>query len=286
MRVGVDLGGTKIEAARIDDAGNFVERRRVASPRRDGYEAIVRAIADLVRGIAPDATAVGIGTPGTVSSTTGHMKNSNSTELNGRPLRQDLEAALGLPVRLANDANCFALSEAHGGAGAGHRVVFGVILGTGVGGGIVIDGRVHDGPNGIAGEWGHTPLVPDGPPCYCGRRGCVETVLSGPGLASSYAGASADAAEIARRAAAGEPAAREALALYVDRLGRGLATVVDILDPDVIVLGGGVSGIEALYRDVPAAVLRHVFSDDFRTPVVKNVFGDSGGVRGAAMLVT
>ena len=275
MRIGVDLGGTKIEALALDDAGREMLRRRVATPQGD-YRATVAAIAGLVAGVESELAArgsVGIGMPGALSRVTGRVKNSNSVCLNGQPLKEDLEAALGRELRLANDANCFALSEAVDGAGRGARVVFGVILGTGVGGGIVVDGRVLDGPNGIAGEWGHNPLpLPSSPDlplpsCYCGRAGCIETFLSGPALVRD--GGAADPGAMAR---------------YEERLARSLAGVINILDPDVIVLGGGLSNLERLYASVPRLWLPHVFSDRAETRLARHVHGDSSGVRGAAWL--
>jgi fructokinase len=261
VRIGIDLGGTKIEALALDGAGREVFRKRIATPRGD-YDATIAAIVTLVAEAGPGS--VGIGIPGALSQATGLVKNANSTWLIGRPLKQDLERALGREVRLDNDANCFALSEALDGAGRGARVVFGVILGTGVGGGIVVDGKVLQGINSIAGEWGHNPLPsPEGPPrpCYCGRSGCIETYLSGP--------------------------ARERDAdpdLYEQRLARSLAGVINVLDPDVIVLGGGVSNIARLYENVPQLWKRHVFSDRVDTRLARNVHGDSSGVRGAAWL--
>ena len=291
MRIGIDLGGTKTEGIVMDAAGTTVHRIRRPTPRVQGYSAIIEAIALLVADLEQQAgtrCSVGIGTPGAVSRRTGTMKNCNTTCLNGQPLRQDLEARLGREVRMANDANCFALSEALDGAAAGHKVVFGVILGTGVGGGIILSGQVHDGPNDIAGEWGHTPLEHDGPACYCGRRGCVETFLSGPGLAADFQRVTGeegvDGPAIVARAQRGDGAAQGVMQRYLERFGRALATVVDILDPDAIVLGGGLSGIDLLYSEGPAAIARHVFSDELCTPVLRNRHGDSSGVRGAAML--
>jgi fructokinase len=300
VRIGVDLGGTKIEALAIDAAGRELARRRIPSPSHD-YAQIVAAVRDLVVGLERPlgvAARVGIGTPGAVSPASGLMKNANSTVLNGRPFAADIAAALGRAVRIENDANCFALSEATDGAGRGHRVVFGVILGTGVGGGIVVDGRVWTGANAIAGEWGHNELpargeasLPD-TPCYCGRRRCIETFLSGPGLAADHARAGPEAASDAARdaraiaglAAAGDASARATMARYVDRLARALASVVNLLDPDVVVLGGGLSNIDGLDREVAARLPQHVFSDRCTTPVVRNRHGDSSGVRGAAWL--
>ena len=294
-RIGIDLGGTKIEIAVLDAGGEPVLRRRVPTPAGD-YAATVEAIGRLVGEAESERggrASVGVAMPGALSLATGLVKNANSTCLNGRPLKQDLEARLGREVRLANDANCFALSEAVDGAGRGARVVFGVILGTGVGGGIVVGGEVLTGANAIAGEWGHTPLPLTGaearplPGCYCGREGCVETFLSGPGLAADHAreaGEVLDAVEIAARAARGDPACEATLARHEARLARALAGVVNILDPDVIVLGGGLSNLPRLYERVPALWGAHVFSDEVRTRLVPPAHGDSGGVRGAAWL--
>ncbi len=298
MRIGVDLGGTKIEAVALEK-GRERARRRVSAPR-DDYAATVEAIASLVEALERETGArgrVGVGIPGALSPATGLVKNANSVWLNGRPLDRDLSARLGREVRLANDANCFALSEATDGAGAGARVVYGVIVGTGTGGGLVVDGRVVAGRNAIAGEWGHNPLPGPragewpGPPCYCGRTGCIETFLSGPGLARDYARATkavdpagVDAPEIARRASAGEADAEAALARYEDRMARALAALVNILDPDVIVLGGGMSKLERLYGNVARRWGEWTFSDRIDTPLLPPVHGDASGVRGAAWL--
>ena len=289
MRIGVDLGGTKIEAVALSPAGDVRFRRRVPTPQGD-YAGTLRVVVGLVED-AERATGehgtVGIGVPGIPSPATGLMKNANSTCLIGRPLTTDLETALGRPVRVANDANCFALSEATDGAGAGARVVFGVILGTGVGGGIVVEGRVLVGPNGVAGEWGHNPLPwpaddeRPGPPCYCGKRGCIETFLSGPGIALDHAttvGESLDPPEIVRRADRGDATARATLGRHADRTARTLATVVNVLDPDVIVLGGGLSNLAHLYDEIPRRWGAYVFSDRVDTPVRAPVHGDASGV--------
>ncbi|TMB07333.1 MAG: ROK family protein, partial [Deltaproteobacteria bacterium] len=255
-----------------------------------GYDHILDRVAEVVAALrphAPEARLVGIGTPGSLSARDGTLKNSNTTCLNGRPLHADLERRLGMPVRLENDANCFALAEARGGAALGHALVFGVILGTGVGGGLVIDGRVWPGPQHIAGEWGHHAIDPAGPECYCGQRGCVETLLSGPALEAAYraaGGAPASAAEIAARAAAGETAAAAVMERYLDCFGRALANVIDILDPDVVVLGGGLSNLDVLYTRGRDAVARYVFNDELTTPIAPNRLGDSAGVIGAALL--
>ncbi len=295
MRLGVDLGGTKIEAISMDRDGNIVERKRVATPRGD-YEKTVLAIRDLIDDVSPDAPGalpVGIGIPGTVSPATGLIKNANSTWLIGKPFDKDLEAAMKRPVRLANDADCFALSEAADGAGAGHASVFGVILGTGVGGGVVINGKTVSGPNAITGEWGHNALpwpgsaeLP-GPKCYCGKTGCIETWLSGPALegqATSQNLSSLSSLEIANAARSGQEDARVLIKLYADRLARALAGVINILDPNVIVLGGGLSGISELYTLVPEKWNAHIFSDTVVTELMPNTHGDSSGVRGAAWL--
>ncbi|MGH9329224.1 MAG: ROK family protein [Vicinamibacterales bacterium] len=306
MRIGIDLGGTKIEGVALADEGRELARRRVATPR-DDYEGTLSAIAALAADLERSAASaragsksqvtVGVGIPGSISRASGLVKNANSTWLNGRPLDRDLQARLVRPVRVANDANCFALSEAADGAGAGARVVFGVIIGTGTGGGVVVNGAVVEGPNRIAGEWGHNPMPwPEagecpGPPCYCGRTGCIETFLSGPGLARDHGHGSPritaerlSAEEIAARAEAGEPAATATLARYHARMARALAGVINVLDPDVIVLGGGLSHIDSLYTRVPQLWGRFVFSDTVETRLVKAKHGDTSGVRGAAWL--
>jgi fructokinase len=295
IRLGVDFGGTKIEVAALDDDGRVTARRRVANPRQ--YEAAITAVRDLVWWAEAETGAasapVGVAMPGSLSPIDQRVRNANSTWLNGRRFDADLEAALGRPVRTANDANCFALSEARDGAGEGAGVVFGVIIGTGCGGGVVVGGALVDGRNGIAGEWGHTPLPwptateRNGPACWCGRSGCLETWISGTGFARDYlatTGQRLDAEEIIARAHQGEAQALEASARYVDRLGRGLAVVCDILDPDVIVLGGGMSNVADLYPAIGPAIAPHVFSDSFTTPVKPPAHGDSSGVRGAAWL--
>jgi fructokinase len=291
MRIGIDLGGTKIEAIALADGGREVFRRRVDTPR-GSYDGTIRAIAELVD--AADAAAgergtVGIGIPGTIAPTTGLIKNANSTWLNGRPFDTDLVSALRRPVRLANDANCFALSEATDGAAADAAVVFGVIIGTGTGGGVVVNRRVLVGPNAVAGEWGHNPLPwpePDeipGPQCYCGHSGCIETFLSGAGLRRGDPRGRSPV-EIARLAATGEPQAAAALERYCGRMARALATIINVIDPDAIVLGGGLSNIDQLYERVPALWGSWVFSDSVTTPLLRARHGDSSGVRGAAWL--
>ena len=292
MRFGIDLGGTKIEIVALDRDGGVRLRRRRATP--GDYPGIVDAIASLVQDAERETGArgsVGVGIPGSLSPATGLVRNANSQALNGHPLDRDLAAALGREVRVTNDANCLAMSEAADGAGAGHRTVFAVILGTGVGGGIVASGRILDGPNRTGGEWGHTPLpwmdaaeFP-GPRCWCGRQGCIETFLCGPALAADCDGPSArDAGTIPARAAAGEAKAVAALARHADRLARALGMIANILDPDVIVLGGGLSNMVHLYADLPPLMARHVFGDVARTPVVQARHGDSSGVFGAARL--
>jgi fructokinase len=297
-RIGVDLGGTKIEALALSPEGEERARIRVLTPRGD-YDATLDAIVSLAGtcrdGLADqDIAGIGIGIPGSLSPKTGLVRNANSTWLNGRPLLHDLQARFPWPVAIENDANCFALSEAADGAARGCAMVFGVILGTGVGGGIVHNGKPLLGHNAVAGEWGHNPLPwPDadewpGPPCYCGKRGCIETFLSGPALERQYqalSGQAAPAQLIAERAKAGEGAALSALATYAKRLAKSLATVINIADPDVIVLGGGVSNIGVI-RDMTILELpARVFSDCFDTPLMLNKWGDSGGVRGAARLI-
>jgi fructokinase len=298
-RIGIDLGGTKIEAIGLSPDGAEIARRRVATPR--DYGASLDVITELVRELERAAAAagtVGVGIPGTVVPRTGLVKNANSTWLNGRPLGRDLEERLGRPVRLMNDANCFALSEATDGAAAGAAVVFGVILGTGVGGGIVVDGRCLSGANLIAGEWGHNPLpwlTPDeqpGPPCYCGRHGCVETWLSGPGFERDHAehtGRTLSGREIARAAASGDPGAVATLGRYHERLARALASLINVLDPDVVVLGGGMSNVAGLAEAASALLPRYLFaagagSDPVVTRVARAAHGDTSGVRGAAWL--
>lgn len=296
MRIGVDLGGSKIEAAAIDGSGAIIARHRVTTPR-DDYDRTVTTIVGLVDRLEAETEqtgTVGVGIPGTLSPATGRIKNANSTWLIGRPFDRDLAAALDRPVRLANDANCFALSEAIDGAGKDANLVFGVILGTGVGGGLVVDRRPVLGANAIAGEWGHNPLPwPDpttelpGPPCYCGRKGCIETFLSGPGLRHDHAATTGDVLEpgdIADRAADDEPGAVASMGRYHDRLARALAHVINIFDPEVIVLGGGLSNIDGLYQTVPRLWDRFVFSDRVDTILARHIHGDSGGVRGAAWL--
>jgi fructokinase len=303
IRIGVDLGGTKIEGLALDAAGQELCRKRVPTPR-GSYDEIVAAVVDLVQlidGACGERGSIGIGIPGIASPATGLVKNANTTLLIGHALDRDLERRLGRPVRLANDANCFALSEATDGAGSSaalgvaRPIVFGVILGTGTGGGVVFGGEPLVGPDAIAGEWGHNPLpwpAPDeypGPACWCGKRGCIETFLSGPALAKDHlerTGKQADAAHIAELAAKGDEGARLSMDAYVSRLARALASIINVLNPDAIVLGGGVSNVARLYEEVPRQWGQHVFSDVVTTRLVRAKHGDSSGVRGAAWLWT
>lgn len=295
--IGIDLGGTKTEAALVDASGNVLERCRVPTPAGD-YTATLNAVADCLARLrheaGVDGLTVGVCTPGAISPRSGLLMNANSTCLNGRPLQQDLEQALGQPLRLANDADCLAVSESVDGAAVGAGTVFAVILGTGVGGGIVIHGRLLQGPNAVAGEWGHNPLpwpaqdeLP-GSDCWCGQQGCIETWLSGPGLALDYArhgGESAIRAElVVQQALQGKAAAAECLQRYQHRLARALASIINLIDPEVIVLGGGLSNIDSLYEAVPACWSQWVFSDAVVTRLVRAQHGDSSGVRGAAWL--
>jgi len=295
LRIGIDLGGTKTEIIALNNQGQTLARERVPTPR-DNYPAIIQTLVDLVHRIEHRLGiqgTVGVATPGALSPATGLIKNSNSTCLIGQPLDKDLTAALRRPVKFSNDANCFALSEAVDGAAAGAAIVFGVIIGTGTGGGIAINQQVLTGTNGIAGEWGHNPLpwpqtdeLP-GPSCYCGKQGCIETFLSGPGIAHDYktaTGQSLTPPEIVAQASAGEPAAQATLSRYSNRLARGLASIINVLDPDVIVLGGGMSNISHLYTQVPNLWGRYVFSDRVDTLLKPAKHGDSSGVRGAAWL--
>lgn len=296
MRIGVDLGGTKIETLALDGQGVARGGFRRPAPR-DDYQATIAAIAEMVaeteRQAGSGPGAVGLGMPGTISPASGLVKNANSTWLNGRPFKEDLARVLGRPLRLANDADCFAISEATDGAGAGLPIVFGIILGTGVGGGIVVGGRLLAGADGIAGEWGHIPLPQPtdeerpGPPCYCGRRGCVETWVSGPGLARDHAalnGGAADATAIVQAAEAGDARAQASLDRYEERLGRALAHVINILDPHAIVLGGGMSKVGRLYDRLPQRIRPHLFSDRVAARILPPRHGDASGVRGAAWL--
>ena len=295
MRIGIDLGGTKIEGIAFDDQGKELVRHRIATPAGD-YVCIIQAIVELVayiENITQCSGSVGIGTPGSLSPATGLLRNSNSVCMNGKPVKTDIEKLLKRDVRMSNDANCFALSEATDGAAKGVAVVFGVIIGTGTGGGVVVNGKVLTGPNAIAGEWGHNPLpwpkqneLP-GPSCYCGKQGCIETFLSGPGLAHDFysiSGEKKTAVEIVELAASGLQVAEECLKRYEHRLARGLSHVVNLLDPDVIVLGGGMSNVKRLYESVPKIWGEFIFSDVVNTKLVPPMYGDSSGVRGAAWL--
>lgn len=295
MRIGIDLGGTKIEALAIDEQGEELIRHRVDTPR-DDYKGTVDAMVGLVHLLEAKTGrtgSVGAGIPGSISEKTGLVKNANSTWLNGRPLDKDLSAALGREVRIANDANCLAVSEATDGAAAGKHVVFGVILGTGCGGGVAIDGRVHAGPNGTGGEWGHNPLPwptdeeNPGPLCYCGKRGCMEMWVSGTGLARDYqeiTGERRTAREVIAGFEAGETNAVRVVDRLEDRLARGFATIINSLDPDVFVLGGGLSLTQHLYESLPKRLPAYVFGGEADTPILQARFGDSSGVRGAAWL--
>src|SRR5271168_1594511 len=295
MRIGIDLGGTKIEALALDDQGIELGRHRVDTPR-DDYDATITAMVGLVRRLEEETGStgtVGAGIPGSISRVTGLVKNANSTWLNGRPLDRDLTAAFGREVRMANDANCLAVSEATDGAAAGRHVVFGVILGTGCGGGVAIDGNVHAGPNGVAGEWGHNPLPWQrqeeypGPLCYCGKRGCMEMWVSGTGIALDYKNATGrerTTREIMADFEAGDPVAAAAVERLEDRLARGLAQVINIFDPEGIVMGGGVSRVQHLYQALPKKLAEYVFGGEASTPVLQAKYGDASGVRGAAWL--
>ena len=292
LRIGVDLGGTKIEAVALDARGEVRWRERVPTPKDSAnaiYEAIY-ALVDRCESALADRATVGIGTPGSLSPKTGLLRGSNTVVLNGQPVKQELEALLQREVRIANDANCFALSESVDGAGKGAHTVFGVILGTGVGAGVVIHGQSLNGLHAIAGEWGHNPLPwPEdderpGRPCYCGKRGCIETWLSGPGIAANFGDGTTATIEIVKRAEAGDAVAEAYMQRVEDRLARALATAINILDPDVIVLGGGVSNIARLYANVPKLLPKYVFSEFVETRIAQNIHGDSSGVRGAAWL--
>lgn len=294
MKIGLDLGGTKIEAAAVDSEGKIHFRERISTP--GDYSSLVKSVAEMVRAAANQSGAplrAGIGMPGSESPATGLVRNSNTQYLNGKPLKRDLEQAIGGPVRLANDANCFTLSEALSGAGAGASSVFGVIMGTGCGGGVVINGRLIEGANLIAGEWGHIPLpwqTPEeypGETCFCGKQGCLELWISGTGFRKDYqrlSGQMLDGRDIAGRAQAGEQHAIQALERLTDRLARALAVVANIFDPEVVVLGGGLSNIEAIYPLANAKLPHYAFSDCYKPRIVKNLHGDSSGVRGAAWL--
>jgi fructokinase len=295
IRIGVDFGGTKIEAAALDESGRFLVRRRIANP--GNYDQSLIVLRDLVAAVeteAGDSGTVGVGLPGSVSPRSGLMRNANSTWLNGRDFRGDLQRVMGRTVRLANDANCLALSEAVDGAAAGARVVFAIIVGTGCGGGLVVEGRLVEGANLIAGEWGHTPLPwpnPEeypGPLCWCGKQGCIECYVSGTGFQRDFAqasgGRSLDGAAIIAAARAGDKAATAAFDRLIDRLGRAMAVVCDLLDPDAFVIGGGLSNVPELFQRLPGAIRPHVFADSWDARIVPAQWGDSSGVRGAARL--
>jgi fructokinase len=292
LRIGIDLGGTKTEGVVLDADGREIVRKRIPTDQ-SSYDAVLNGVSRLYAELlwhADEAPhSLGIGTPGSVSARTGHLRNSNTVCLNGRPVVSDLRARLGRDFTLENDANCFALAEAVAGSGAGYRLVFGVIMGTGCGGGIVIDGRVHRGVNALGGEWGHTVLDPRGALCYCVKHGCVETFISGSGLERAHFDATGfrlAAYEIFATAEAGEPACRELVERLHDDFGRAMANLVAVLDPDVIVLGGGLSNVDSLYTRGRDAVERHVFGGEFATPIVKHSLGDSAGVIGAALVGT
>ncbi|MCG3202742.1 MAG: Fructokinase [Gammaproteobacteria bacterium] len=295
MRIGIDLGGTKIELIALEDDGRVLTRTRVDTPR-EGYRAVLETVVALVHAAESELQrqgTIGIGTPGVISPATGLIKNSNSVCLNGQPFDRDIAAALRREVRVANDANCFALSEATDGAGTGAAVVFGVIVGTGVGGGVVVRGGLLSGPNAIAGEWGHNSLpwpssqeLP-GPQCYCGKRGCIETFCSGPALARDFAAGALPALtarEVVAAAEQGSALAEQALQRYEERLAKSLASVINVIDPHVIVLGGGLSNVRRLYHTLPRLIARYAFSDRVCTPIVPARYGDASGVRGAAWL--
>jgi fructokinase len=291
LRIGIDLGGTKSEGVVMDAAGKILLRERRPTPTDQGYEPILENLRALVTDLEQRADApcrVGVCTPGAISTRNFCLKNSNTTCLNSKPIHRDLENLFERPIRIANDANCFTLSEALDGAARDRAVVFGVILGTGVGGGIVFHRQLHQGPQHIAGEWGHNVLEADGPPCYCGKRGCIETLLSGPGLARDYRALGGndglDAKAIAATARQGDAIAEEAMQRYLERFGRALAGVINILDPDCVVLGGGLSNISRLYTEGRVQVEKSIFNDELRTVILPNRHGDSSGVRGAAQL--
>ena len=290
-RIGIDLGGTKIEGVILDADAREITRKRIPTEREHGYRHILNRLKslhdELAASVSGQPTTFGIGTPGAISPRTGLLKNSNTVCMNGQPVKADLEKLLGRKIGIQNDANCFAMAEALLGAGRGNSLVFGVIMGTGVGGGIVHKGEVLTGPQGIAGEWGHMSIDPHGPVCYCGQKGCVETFISGGGLEKRYAerfGAKKSLKEVEKEFYAGEPQAVEFMQEFFNRFGRALANLIDILDPDIVVLGGGVSNFKALYTEGVASVRKHVFTDELQTPIVKHQLGDSAGVLGAALV--
>ncbi len=290
-RIGIDLGGTKIEGVILGPDGKEITRKRIATEREHGYQHILNRLKsvhdELVAMVPGQPTTFGIGTPGALSPRTGLLKNSNTVCMNGQPVKADLEKLLGRKIEIQNDANCFAMAEALMGAGKGKKLVFGVIIGTGCGGGIVYKGEVFTGTQAIAGEWGHMSIDPTGPLCYCGQRGCTETYISGGGLENRYAekyGARHPLKEVEREYFAGEPQAVEFMSEFFNRFGRAIANLIDILDPDVVVLGGGVSNFSAVYTEGVAAVRKYVFTDELETPIVKHQLGDSAGVLGAALV--
>jgi fructokinase len=288
--IGIDLGGTKTEGIIMTPAGETLARRRVPTPDHQGYDAVIETIRNLtmeLESVAGSQCSVGVCTPGSLSTVTGRLKNANTLCLNGRDIKADIEQALDRAIRIENDANCFALSEAVDGAGRDYKVVFGIIMGTGVGGGVVFHNRLHPGRHHIAGEWGHNVLEPDGPQCYCGKRGCVEVFLSGPGLLRDWTDERSrpgSVSELLARARRGDAEADAVMERFFNRFGAALGTVVNVLDPDAVVLGGGLSNIDDLYDRGVGAIRRHVFNDRFDTPVLRNQHGDSSGVRGAARL--
>ena len=290
-RIGIDLGGTKIEGVVLDAGGREITRKRIPTEREHGYQHILQRLKsmhdDLVAAVPNQPTTFGIGTPGALSPRTGLLKNSNTVCMNGQPVKADLEKLIGRKIEIQNDANCFAMAEALLGAGKGKKLVFGVIMGTGCGGGIVYNGEVISGPQGIAGEWGHMSINPHGPRCYCGQLGCVETLISGGGMEARYAeqfGVNKSLREIEKGFYAGQPDAVAFMKMFFRHFGRAIANLIDVLDPDVIVLGGGVSKFDALYTDGLADVAKFVFNDSLETPIVKHQIGDSAGVLGAALV--
>ena len=290
-RIGIDLGGTKIEGVVLDQTGREIFRKRIATEREQGYQHILNRLKsmhdDLVAATFGQPTTFGIGTPGAISPRTGLLKNSNTVCMNGQPVKADLERMLGRKIEIQNDANCFAMAEALMGAGKGKKLVFGVIIGTGCGGGIVHNGEVLTGPQGIAGEWGHMSIDPNGPPCFCGGFGCVDTLISGAGLENRYAekfGVRKPLKEIEKEFFAGEPQAVEFMQIFFRHFGRALANLIDILDPDVVVIGGGVSNFSAVYTEGIDQVRKFVLTDVLETPIIKNQLGDSAGVLGAALV--
>ena len=289
-RIGIDLGGTKIEGVVLDASGTEIVRKRIATEREHGYQHIlnrIKSVHDELAAAVSGPTTFGIGTPGAISPRTGLLKNSNTVCMNGQPVKADLEKLLGRKIEIQNDANCFAMAEARLGAGRGKKLVFGVIMGTGCGGGIVHNGEVLTGAQAIAGEWGHMSIDPHGPVCYCGKKGCVETFISGGGLENRFAekfGVRRPLKEVEREYFAGEPKAVEFMQEFFDRFGRALANLIDILDPDIVVIGGGVSNFKAVYSEGVSAVRKYVFTDELLTPIVKHQLGDAAGVLGAALV--